>query len=98
MGGGAKSEVLCQIMADVTGHKIKVPEEPQNVGAAGAAIVCALGLNAIDSVRDAKKLIRIRSAYTPDPAAQGVYNRMFPVFKQLYEKNKKFFWELNSTL
>ncbi len=98
VGGGAKSEVLCQIMADITGHKIKVPEEPQNVGAAGAAIVCALGLNAIDSVRDAKKLIRIRSAYTPDPAAQGVYNRMFPVFKQLYEKNKKFFWELNSTL
>lgn len=95
VGGGAKSKVLCQIMADITQHDIKVPEDPQNVGAAGAAIVCALGLKAIGSVQEAKKFIRFRSSYTPDPAARSVYDRMFPVFKKLYQKNKKLFWELN---
>ncbi len=95
VGGGAKSEVLCQIMADVTHHDIKVPEDPQNVGAAGAAIICALGLNLIGSVREAKDLIRIRSVYKPQPSAQKVYDKMFPVFKKLYGNNKKLFWELN---
>ena len=95
VGGGAKSEVLCQIMADATHHDIKVPEDPQNAGAAGAAIICALGLNLIGSVGEAKALIRIRSVYRPQPSAQKVYDRMFPVFKKLYEKNKKLFWELN---
>ncbi len=95
VGGGAKSEALCQIMADVTDHRVKVPEDPQNVGAAGAAIVCALGLNLIDSVSRAKDLIRIRSTYTPNPMAVGVYERMFPVFKKLYEKNKPLFRALN---
>ena len=32
VGGGAKSTVLCQILADVTGRCIQVPEDPQNVG------------------------------------------------------------------
>jgi xylulokinase len=96
VGGGAKSEIFCQILADVTHHKIKVPEDPQNVGAAGAAIVCALGLNLIGSVNEAKQLIRIRSTYTPDPAAVKIYDKMFPVFKKLYRKNKDLFWELNA--
>ncbi len=96
VGGGAKSTALCQIMADITGHHIKVPEDPQNVGAAGAAIVCALGLQMISSVQAAKPLIRIESTYSPDPGAQAVYARMFPVFKKLYKQNRKLFRELNA--
>lgn len=98
VGGGAKSEVLCQIMADVTGHRIQVPEDPQNVGAAGAAIICALGLNALGSAREAKDLIRARSTYIPDYRSGQIYDRMFPVFKKLYQKNKALFWEINSSL
>jgi xylulokinase len=96
VGGGAKSTVLCQIMADITGHKIEVPKDPQNVGAAGAAIICGLGLAAIPSVENAKKLIRISSTYTPDSQTRDQYNRMFQVFKQLYLQNKKLFWILNA--
>ncbi|WDP92532.1 MAG: carbohydrate kinase [Desulfobacter sp.] len=96
VGGGAKSRVLCQILADVTDREIRVPEDSQNVGAAGAAIVCALGLNLITSVSQAKDLIRIPSSYTPDPMAAGVYDEMFRVFKQLYEKNKSLFRALNT--
>lgn len=96
VGGGAKSEVLCQMMADITNHRIMVPEDPQNVGAAGAAIICALGLGYIGTVKDAKQLIRIRSTYTPDPEANEAYEQIFPVFKQLYKKNKGLFRQLNS--
>jgi len=40
-------------------------------------------------------LIRIRSTYTPNPLASKVYGDMFPVFKALYKRNKKLFWQLN---
>jgi xylulokinase len=96
VGGGAKSEILCQILADVTGHEIQVPMDPQNAGAAGAAMICALGLNTISSLDEAKDLIQIRSAYTPDPKASKVYDKMFLVFKQLYAKNKGLFRQINS--
>jgi len=96
VGGGAKSAVLCQIMADITGHRIEVPEDPQNVGAAGAAIICGLGLKAIDSAGDAKKLIRIKATYTPDSRTRDQYDRMFGVFKQLYHQNKRLFWAINT--
>lgn len=96
VGGGAKSTILCQIMADITGHKIEVPKDPQNVGAAGAAIICGLGLAAISSVENVKELICISSTYTPDSQTRDQYNRMFRVFKQLYLQNKKLFWALNN--
>ncbi|MBA3010907.1 MAG: hypothetical protein FP812_11785 [Desulfobacula sp.] len=96
VGGGAKSKVLCQIMADITGHRIEVPVQPQNVGAAGAAIICGLGLNAIASVGKAKDLIGISSVHRPDSRNQDQYNGMFRVFKQLYRQNKKLFWALNT--
>lgn len=96
VGGGAKSGALCQILADVTGQRIEVPEDPQNAGAAGAAMICALGLGAISSVNEAGRLIRIRSAYTPDPRASEIYDGMFPVFKELYTRNKPLFRRLNA--
>ena len=83
-------------MADITGHKIEVPKDPQDVGAAGAAIICGLGLAAISSVENAKELICISSTYTPDSQTRDQYNRMFRVFKQLYYQNKKLFWTLNT--
>ena len=95
VGGGAKSAILCQIMADILGHKIEVPKDPQNVGAAGAAIVCGLGLKAVASVERAKALIQISATYSPDRKTRDNYDRMFRVFKQLYHQNKKLFWTLN---
>jgi xylulokinase len=96
VGGGARSTVLCQIMADVTGHRIEVPKDPQNVGAAGAAIICGLGLGVIPSVEKARAMIQISATYCPDSQTRKNYDTMFRVFKQLYHQNKKLFWALNS--
>jgi len=95
VGGGAKSAVLCQIMADITGRRIEVPYDPQNVGAAGAAIICGLGLGVIPSTDIAGGFIRIGARYEPDPGNREVYDRMFRVFKGLYGRNKRFFRVLN---
>ena len=95
VGGSAKSKVFCRILADVLGKEVQVPESPQNAAAAGAAIVCGLGLGIIKSVQDAKAMINVSSVYTPDDTVRNVYDNMYQVFKRLYDRNKKMFHALN---
>jgi xylulokinase len=97
VGGGAKSDVWCQIMADITGRNIEVTKNPQNAGTNGAAIVCAVGLGLIKSFREAKPLIPVDRVYTPRTEYKEMYDKSFDVFKELYEKNKKLFRIMNAS-
>ncbi|PKL17557.1 MAG: carbohydrate kinase [Spirochaetae bacterium HGW-Spirochaetae-5] len=94
-GGGALSKVTCQILADITGRTIETVENPQNAGAMGAALVCAVGLGRISSFSEAKKYIKVTATYTPDEKNRAVYDKNFKVFKKLYTSNRKLFKILN---
>jgi xylulokinase len=96
VGGGAKSEVGCQIMADVTGRTIETIDDPQNVGTIGATVVCAVGLGLLNSFFDAKRLIQVRKTYMPRTEYKALYDKNFAVFKKLYDNNKELFSKLNS--
>lgn len=95
VGGGAKSDEWCQIMADVTGRKIETIENTQNAGTIGAAVVCAVGLGQIDSFGAAKPLIPVKEVFMPRGEYRDMYDRNFGVFKDLYHRNKKLFRRLN---
>ncbi len=95
VGGGAKSDEWCQIMADITGRKIETIENTQNAGTIGAAIVCAVGLGAIASFAEAKALIPVKQVFIPRDEYRSMYDRNFEVFKELYHNNKKLFRLLN---
>jgi xylulokinase len=97
VGGGALSPLTCQILSSVLNRFIEVPDNPQNSGAVGAAIVTAVGLGLIGSIAEAKNLIPPRWTYAPDPAHAQVYSNCFPVFKSLYQNNRKAFRLLNQT-
>ncbi len=97
VGGGAKSKVWCQIMADVTGRNIEVTKNPQNAGTNGAAIVCAVGLGLIKSFREAKSMVPVDRVYMPRTEYKGMYDKSFDVFKELYKKNKKLFRVMNTS-
>lgn len=95
MWGGAKSSVWCQIMSDITGRRIETIENPQDSGAAGAAVVCAVGLGLMPSFAAAKPLIHVDKTFDPRAEFKPMYDRNFHVFKKLYTKNKKLFKTLN---
>ena len=95
VGGGALSNATCQILADITGHRIEVVKSPQNVGAVGAAVIVAVGLGMIDSVSEAKKLIPAEKTYIPNPEVKALYDKQFAVYKNLYKANKTNFAALN---
>ncbi len=95
VGGGALSQVTCQILADVTGRVVETVDSPQNVGAVGAAVIIACGLGMISSVSEAKKLIPVVKTYHPNASNKAIYNKQFEVFKNLYKANKDNFKALN---
>ncbi len=95
VGGGALSDVTCQILADITGRTIETVDSPQNVGAVGAAALMAVGLGIIDDVGEAKKLIPASKTFKPNGKNKPVYDRNYQVYKTLYANNKKAFASLN---
>jgi xylulokinase len=95
VGGGAKSDIWCQIMADVTGKTVETIEEPQNAGALGAAVVTAVGLKIFKDFDEAKKMIPVKGIYSPREKYKVVYDRNYAVFKSLYANNRKAFHLLN---
>ena len=85
IGGGAKSPLWCQIMANVLNlrvDKINSDEGP----AFGAAILAMVGAGAYISVEEAcGALISVTDSYQPDPAAAARYDAHYPVYKDLYQ-------------
>ena len=96
VGGGAKSDVWCQIMADVMGRHVDRVANPQDTGAAGAAIVCGVGLGLIESFEAGKSLVAVEASFAPRDEYRSTYDRSFAVFRDLYKQNKRLFRRLNA--
>ena len=94
-GGGALSPITGQILADITGHRIDVAANPQNVGAVGAAAVTGVGLGVIPDLKAIKEYVTAEQVFVPDEKAKAVYDRNFEVFKRLYKSNKGSFKALH---
>jgi xylulokinase len=95
VGGGAKSEVWCQIMADVTGRAIETIANPQDAGAVGAAAIAAVGLGVIPSFQAVGSFIPVKKTYLPRNEYRATYDAGFEIFKKLYQQNKALFATMN---
>lgn len=95
VGGGARSDTTCQILADVLGKKVETVEDPQNVGSVGAAAVIAAGLGIFDEIEDISESIAASAVYVPRKENTRVYDELFDLFRKLYSDNKKSFRKLN---
>jgi len=96
VGGGAKSEAWCQIMADVTGRKIETIARPQDAGAMGAAVVCGVGLGVIKNFEAASDFITVARTFEPPPEYESLNDRNNRVYQYLYRQNKKLFYRMNA--
>lgn len=94
-GGGALSDATCRILADVTGHTVEAVDEPQNAGAAGAALVAAWGLGRFVSLEAAAATVTVRGRFEPNPDHRAVHERNYGVFRDLYRSTKALFQRLN---
>jgi xylulokinase len=89
-GGGARSELWCQIRADVLDREIERVAGLDS-GVAGAAILAGAGTGVFGSLEDAaRSLVRPERTFTPDPAYRGAYDEGFARWVELYGRLKGF--------
>jgi len=98
VGGGALAPVTCQILSDILGCTVETVDSPQNVGAVGAAVIVAVGLGVLDKIEDARKIIKCKEVYYPNPSTKVVHDRNFEIFKSLYRNNKNLFGIMNKSI
>ncbi len=86
-GGGTKNRLLLQILADVLGREIFVPEV--TVGASyGDVVLAMIGCGEISSFEEAGKLFRYASSCKPDETRHLFYRKGLRRFTELYERTK----------
>jgi xylulokinase len=94
VGGGAQSDVWCQIFADVMNVEIKQVADPIYANARGAAWIAAVGLGEIQFA-DIPALIQFKNTYQPQAQNRSMYDDRFNIFKLIYKQMKGIYQRLN---
>ncbi len=94
VGGGAQSDVWCQIFADVMNVEIRQVQDPIYANARGAAWIAAVGLGEI-KFEDVSKLVQFKQTYRPQSQNRALYDDKFEIFKQIYKQMKGIYRRLN---
>jgi xylulokinase len=94
VGGGAKSNIWCQIHADVLNRTIRQVKDPIEVNVRGAALLASAGLGYL-KYDEIGTRIKIANTYTPNPDHRKIYDELFKEFLAIYENNKKIYARLN---
>jgi len=94
-GGGAKSDLWKQILAESFGQKVCSINAEQGPGY-GVALLAAVGDGAYKNIEEAcKATIRVVEKRAPRKASQKAYDAAFPVYRKLYESLKDQFGEIS---
>jgi len=83
LGGGAQSDLWCQIHADILGRPIERVADPLYGSLRGAGLFAAIALGKL-SVDDVRGLVPVTDRFEPDARAQAVYEPMYTEFKRFY--------------
>lgn len=82
-GGGARSTLWCQILADVLGVELATVNTTEGA-AYGAALLAATGAGAFATVEEAcAATIQVTGSTTPGPAC-AAYDELYPLYRELY--------------
>jgi xylulokinase len=90
-GGGARSDLWCQIQADVYGHEVEIlaAEEGAAYGAALLAGVGAKFWNSVDEACDA--VVKVQKRVQPEPNASKALHKQYEKYRMLYPALKPVF-------
>lgn len=95
IGGGARSELWQQILADIFDTEISllnVEEGP----AFGAALIAGVGIGAYENFQEAtESIIKIKKVVSPDKNSSKVYDEYYKIYTKLYSTLKHDFALLN---
>ncbi|WP_284301892.1 FGGY-family carbohydrate kinase [Homoserinibacter gongjuensis] len=84
VGGGAKSDVWLQVLADVWGLPVRRRSIVDEANSLGAAVLGAVGLGSVPSVDAARSLSVVEAEFVPDAGRTAAYRVAAERFEQAY--------------
>ena len=96
IGGGAKSEIWPQMLADVTGHRFVTLDRP-DVSLWGTAMLAAAGTGGIDDIASAaREHVSRQRAFEPDPARNAFYRPYIALYEEAAQSLHSLYAKLNA--
>jgi xylulokinase len=84
-GAAASSSVWNQIIADILGKRV-ISLTQSHTEVLGAAVLAGMGIGVYPDLESAiDRTVVLGKVYTPDQTAHAAYDRLFPLYKQLYK-------------
>jgi xylulokinase len=93
-GGGAQSDLWCQIYSDIHDRRIERVADPMYTNLRGAALLASHGLGLL-GLGEVPSLVPVERAFAPNPANRAVYDRLYAEFARMYKREHKMFARLN---
>jgi xylulokinase len=84
IGGGARSALWRQILADVLNVRILRPQLLVEATALGAAVAAGVGVGIYDDYRVVADLVQVVPGETPRPDVAARYDDLYPIFREAY--------------
>ncbi|MEI6622911.1 MAG: FGGY-family carbohydrate kinase [Actinomycetes bacterium] len=94
VGGGAQSDVWCQIHADVLGRPVHRVEQPIMAAVRGAAMFAAMTLGRIQA-RDIPGRIPLDRTFRPTPDLAALYDLRHREFVKVHKSQRDLYHHLN---
>jgi xylulokinase len=94
VGGGASSDLWCQIHADVLNRTIRQVKDPRLANARGAAFAASVALGYM-TFDDLPERVEIAKTYRPDAGNRSIYDELYGEFLNIYKNNKQAYARLN---
>jgi xylulokinase len=88
IGGGARSDLWCQMHADAMDRVLERPADPLNAGLRGATLNAAVSIGAIDRA-DIRDRVKVDTTFRPDPARRALYDSLIAGQRKLHKGQKR---------
>ncbi len=95
-GGGAKSKLWMNILANVLGIRLHIPQTEEGPGY-GAALLAMVACGDFNSVKDSVN-IAIQEEIVPNEALTDLYEKKYQIFKKLYPNLKNLYKEIKEEM
>ena len=85
-GGATKSQLWCQMMADISGIPVRIPEVA-DLACVGAAVLAGVGCNLFSSPEEGYEQLKVNErVIMPNPEGTKQYKAYFAAYKAFAEK------------
>jgi xylulokinase len=95
IGGGARSSLWSQILADVLGREIRASADPIHANVRGAAFLAGIALGELRA-EEIPSRVRTAATFTPDSARRALYDGLYNEFVKVYKATKPIYRRLNA--